>query len=156
MGIVNNQVCYKLFHSNNGKCKLVISQVTQVTQQSLNVVHSQHLKRQTAVSDCSWFRLACISLLFGIIFSTYGKESSIQICCVVNKSKTTLHVKSAIKCFLALTEPNRTSRKSPPKLQRLSGRLREVVVYKNRTTGVSSEKRSGNIYFMEDNFVNAT
>ena len=28
-----------------------------------------------------------------------------------------------------------TSRKRPPKTQRLSGRLREVVVYKNRTTG---------------------
>ena len=32
---------------------------------------------------------------------------------------------------------SRTSRKRPPKMQRLSGRLREVVVvYKNRTTGV--------------------
>ena len=30
---------------------------------------------------------------------------------------------------------SRTSRKRPPKLQRLSGRLREVLVYKNRTTG---------------------
>ena len=30
---------------------------------------------------------------------------------------------------------SRTSRKRPPKMQRLSGRLREVVVYKNRTTG---------------------
>ena len=26
------------------------------------------------------------------------------------------------------------SRKQPPKMQRLSGRLREVVIYKNRTT----------------------
>ena len=32
---------------------------------------------------------------------------------------------------------SQTSRKRPPKMQRLSGRLREVVVvYKNRTTGV--------------------
>ena len=30
---------------------------------------------------------------------------------------------------------SRTSRKRPPKMQRLSGRLREVVVYKNRTIG---------------------
>ena len=28
----------------------------------------------------------------------------------------------------------RTSRKRPPKMQRLNGRLRKVVVYKNRTT----------------------
>ena len=48
-----------------------------------------------------------------------------------------------------------------PKLQRLSGRLPEVVAYKNRTTGAnggggaSSEKRSGHIYFMEDNLLHA-
>ena len=65
-------------------------------------------------------------------------------------------MKSAIKYFLALTGPNRTSRKRAPKLQSLSGRLREVVIYKNRTTGVSSEKRSGHLYFMEDNFMNAS
>ena len=29
---------------------------------------------------------------------------------------------------------SRTSRKRPPKMQRLSGRLREVVAYKNRTS----------------------
>ena len=50
-----------------------------------------------------------------------------------------------------------------PKLQRLSGRLPEVVAYKDRTTGAnggggggaSSEKRSGPIYFMEDNLLHA-
>ena len=35
---------------------------------------------------------------------------------------------------------NRTFRKRAPKMQRLSGRLREVVVYKNRTTGGFSRK----------------
>jgi len=30
---------------------------------------------------------------------------------------------------------SRTSSKRPPKIQRLSGRLREVVIYKNQTTG---------------------
>ena len=30
---------------------------------------------------------------------------------------------------------NRTSRKRPPKMQSLSGRLEEVVAYKNQTTG---------------------
>ena len=50
---------------------------------------------------------------------------------------------------------SRTYRKWPPKMQRLSGRSREVVVYKNRTTGVSSERRSGHIYFMEDNLLHA-
>ena len=48
-----------------------------------------------------------------------------------------------------------------PKLQRLSGRLPEVVAYKDRTTGgnggggASSEKRSGHIDFMEDNLLHA-
>ena len=42
-----------------------------------------------------------------------------------------------------------TSRKQPPKMWRLSGRLREVVSYKNQTTGVSSKKMYGHIYFME-------
>ena len=32
-------------------------------------------------------------------------------------------------------ENTRTSRKRPPKIQGLSGRLREVVVYKNRANG---------------------
>ena len=45
--------------------------------------------------------------------------------------------------------------KQPPKMQRLSGRLREVVIYKNRPTGVSSEKRSRHIYFMKDNLLHA-
>ena len=38
-------------------------------------------------------------------------------------------------------------------MQRLSGRLREVVIYENR--GASSEKRSGHIYFMADNLLHA-
>ena len=38
-------------------------------------------------------------------------------------------------------------------MQRLSGRLREVVAYKNQTTGVSSEKMYGHIYFMENNLL---
>ena len=38
-------------------------------------------------------------------------------------------------------------------MQRLSGRLREVVVYKNRTTEAPSKGRSGHIYFMEDNLL---
>ena len=42
-----------------------------------------------------------------------------------------------------------------PKMQRLSGRLREVVVYKNRTTEASSKERSRHIYFMEDNLLHA-
>ena len=35
-------------------------------------------------------------------------------------------------------------------MRRHSGRLREVVAYKNRTT---EEKRPGHIYFMEDNLL---
>ena len=42
---------------------------------------------------------------------------------------------------------SQTSRKGPPKMQRLSGRLREVVAYKNQTTYGASEKRSGHISF---------
>ena len=38
----------------------------------------------------------------------------------------------------------------------LSGRLWEMVAYKNRTTGVSSEKMYGHIYFMESNLLQAT
>ena len=38
-------------------------------------------------------------------------------------------------------------------MQTLSGHLREVFAYKNRTAGVSSKKRSGHIYFMEDNLL---
>ena len=41
-------------------------------------------------------------------------------------------------------------------MQRLSGRLRKVVVYKNQTTGVSSEKSARYIYFMEDNLLHAS
>ena len=40
-------------------------------------------------------------------------------------------------------------------MQRLSDRLREVVAYKNRTTGVSSEKRPRHIKNMEDNLLHA-
>ena len=55
----------------------------------------------------------------------------------------------------ALPNYSRTYRKQPPKMQRLSGRLREVVVYKNRTTEASSKERSRHIYFMEDNLLHA-
>ena len=50
---------------------------------------------------------------------------------------------------------SRTSRKRPPKMHRLSGRLREMVVYKNRTIRASSEKRSGHINFMVDDLLHA-
>ena len=40
--------------------------------------------------------------------------------------------------------------KRSPKRRGLSGRLWEVVVYKNRTTGFSSKKSSGHLYFMEN------
>ena len=40
------------------------------------------------------------------------------------------------------------SRDRPSKMKRISGRLWEVVAFKNRITGgVSSEKRSGHFYF---------
>ena len=48
---------------------------------------------------------------------------------------------------------SRTSRKRPPKMQRLSGRLRELVVHKIEPQGASSEKRSRHIYFIEDNLL---
>ena len=49
------------------------------------------------------------------------------------------------------------SRKQPPKMQRLSGRLREVVTYITRIEpqGNSSEKRSRHICFMEYNLSHA-
>ena len=37
----------------------------------------------------------------------------------------------------------------------LKGRLRDVITYKNRTTGFSSDQRSGLIYFIEDNVLHA-
>ena len=40
-------------------------------------------------------------------------------------------------------------------MKRLNGLSREVVAYKNRTTGVSSKKSSRHIYFMEDNLLHA-
>ena len=40
-------------------------------------------------------------------------------------------------------------------MQRLSGCLWEVVTYKNRTTGVSSDKKSGRVYFNEENLLHA-
>ena len=42
-------------------------------------------------------------------------------------------------------------------MQRLSGRLQEVVVYKNRTTGglFWEEVNASHIYFMEDNLLHA-
>ena len=54
-----------------------------------------------------------------------------------------------------------TSRKRPPKMQKIEwsptegGRLPKVVVYKNRTIGASSEKRSGHINFMVDDLLHA-
>ena len=38
------------------------------------------------------------------------------------------------------------SRNRPSKMKRISGRLWEVVAFKNRITGASSEKRSGHFY----------
>ena len=54
------------------------------------------------------------------------------------------------------TAAQSNSHKRPPKTQTLSGRLREVVVYKNRTTQeVSSKNWSRHIYFTEDNLLHA-
>ena len=48
-------------------------------------------------------------------------------------------------------------RKRPPKVQRLSGRLQEVVVYKKWTTGdlFREEVQTHLYYFMEDNLLQA-
>ena len=45
--------------------------------------------------------------------------------------------------------------KRPPKMQRLCGRLWEVVVTRIQPQGVSSEKSARHIYFMEDNLLHA-
>ena len=45
---------------------------------------------------------------------------------------------------------SRTSRKRPPKMRRLIGRLRE-----SNCRGVSFEKKSGHIYFKEENLLHA-
>lgn len=47
LSVIKNQVCYELLHGDNRKSELVISQVTQVTQQGLSVVQSQHLSEQS-------------------------------------------------------------------------------------------------------------
>ena len=48
-------------------------------------------------------------------------------------------------------------RKRPPKVQRLSGRLQEVVVYNKWTTGdlFREEVQAHLYYFMEDNLLQA-
>ena len=45
------------------------------------------------------------------------------------------NIKSTIRLLSITTMYSRTSRKPPPKMQRLSGHLREMVAYKNLTTG---------------------
>ena len=40
-----------------------------------------------------------------------------------------------LSMLLPRSKYSRTSSKRPPKMQKLSGRLREVLVFKNRTTG---------------------
>ena len=58
--------------------------------------------------------------------------------------------------LLSSYEYSRTSRKRIPKMQRLSGRLLGVVVYKNRTTGdFYREEVLRDIPFMEDNLLHA-
>ena len=52
-------------------------------------------------------------------------------------------------------EYSRTSRKQPPKMQRLSGRLREVVAHKNRTTGALFQEEVRAHHFMGDNQLHA-
>ena len=52
-------------------------------------------------------------------------------------------------------EYSRTSRKQPPKMQRLSGRLREVVAHKNRTTGGLFQEEVRAHHFMGDNQLHA-
>ena len=44
-------------------------------------------------------------------------------------------IKSSILLLSITTIYSRTSRKRPPKMQRLSGQLREMVAYMNLTTG---------------------
>ena len=45
--VVQYQVCYELLHSDDRKSQLMISQVTQVTKQGLDVVQAQHLVTTT-------------------------------------------------------------------------------------------------------------
>ena len=58
---------------------------------------------------------------------------------------------------ISFREYSRTSCKLPPKMQRLSGRLREVVVYEKRTSWglFRDDVRPGHIYSMEDNLLHA-
>jgi len=58
--------------------------------------------------------------------------------------------------YTSIYHYSRTSRKRPPKMQRLSGRLLGVVVYKNRTTGAFfREEVLRDISFMEDGLLHA-
>lgn len=58
--VIQYQVCYELLHGDNRKSQLVISQVTQVTKQGLDVVQAQQLLktktsvvRYTVTTDCT-------------------------------------------------------------------------------------------------------
>ena len=58
--------------------------------------------------------------------------------------------------YTSICHYSQTSRKRIPKMQRLSGRLLGVVVYKNRTTGdFYREEVLRDIPFMEDNLLHA-
>ena len=57
---------------------------------------------------------------------------------LTSAQNTQKYIRSKSPLFILLKQKvkySRTSRKPPPKMKRLSGRLRELVAYKNGTTG---------------------
>ena len=56
--------------------------------------------------------------------------------------------------IISEVEYSRTFRKQPPKMQRLSRRLQEMLPIKNRTTGcLSQEDVQAHLCFVEDNLL---
>ena len=73
----------------------------------------------------------CSALLSSPEFVSSGRGDSLFL--VQFKGQYTGNLLRFLPTTLKL-QYSRTSRKRPPKMQRLSGRLREVVAYKNRTS----------------------
>ena len=86
-------------------------------------IHFQNQRGASTLQNREITVLTCELQFNPILFSCRSKTRDLRTVASVNSRNK--HVRTY----------SRTSRKRPPKMQRLSGRLREVIAYKNRTTG---------------------
>lgn len=100
---------------------------------------AMHQRGRIYAYECNGFSPPLLS------FASASYDLGIRLTTLLTGEKDTSHAKFVKHPYTTAVEPHVTT------TQRFSGRIREVVAYKNRPTGVIFHKRSEHICILEEN-----